>query len=868
MRPLRLTMSAFGPYKDKEIIDFTELQGHRLFVVSGNTGAGKTSIFDAICFALYGVASGEDRDDNRMLRSHFAADEVYTSVDFVFELKGRNYRVFRQLPHVRSGNKGATGEKYELYSVGVTDGLETPLTDRFIVSQIDQKIQELVGLTKDQFSQIVMLPQGEFRKLLTSDTENKEEILRRIFKTGMYKFVADHLNEKRKRAQRICEELAGVREYHINHVRGSLAGRADSELSNVFRQQQFNSYQVLEALDLEINYFTAQIQLHKELLHTQTAQYQANTEFYHVASGVNEQFDLIDLKTAAQQQLIDQEPVYLRQKQQLVLAEQAVHLVIYERQHTEMQAELRRRKKLLEEALSECLSAEEKLRVVKQQYEHEEVRAELREQCVREIDRLQGLLPIVRDIAGRQQKMLALESEVTVLEQQLLTVGQELTTKLNERSAYTAQVKELEAKVAVLSDCMEKLTLLREQAAFVREYLILMEKSLLEQEEVKQHYSHFEQSDKSYAMLEASWIEGQAGILASHLHVGDACPVCGGVEHPRKASLTANVPNKEELDHNRQVKALLEQKYLEARATLTATEQQLKEKQPRLLEYGFRVESVQDEYEQLVVSGKALAVEVKRLRDDQAKLEQCKQALESVDNRLEEIRKLKEDSISSLNEKKTIHAADKALFDQAWTAIPEDVRSLENLEQRLRTTEERKKQMDIEWKKAQKLYQETSERYVKSVSGRDHATSQEQDAQANQEKARVSFLDAMQQAGFATEEEYTAAKMSESDRALLKNRIEEYSTTLSTLRKQLAELSATLKGKERHDLALLKQQLQEREQHIEAIRAQYIQAQNDYTKGIESRNNIIQAEENWKAAEREFQLVKDLYDVVRGDNSK
>lgn len=108
-------MTAFGPYKRTETIDFAELDTNNLFVIAGNTGAGKTTIFDGICFALYGSASGSDREDHRMLRSDFADDDTHTSVELEFELKGRTYRILRQLGHVKQGNKTKTGERYEFY---------------------------------------------------------------------------------------------------------------------------------------------------------------------------------------------------------------------------------------------------------------------------------------------------------------------------------------------------------------------------------------------------------------------------------------------------------------------------------------------------------------------------------------------------------------------------------------------------------------------------------------------------------------------------------------------------------------------------------------------------------------------------------
>jgi len=174
-------MTGFGPYKETEIVDFRELEDNRLFVISGATGSGKTTIFDGICFALYGQASGEDRTDIRAMRSDFADNETQTAVELIFEIHNKTYRVMRQIPYIKEGNKNETAARCELYEQ--TEAGEVPIVDRQIVSEINTKVEDLIGFTQAQFSQIVMLPQGEFRKFLTSDTENKETIMRKIFKT-------------------------------------------------------------------------------------------------------------------------------------------------------------------------------------------------------------------------------------------------------------------------------------------------------------------------------------------------------------------------------------------------------------------------------------------------------------------------------------------------------------------------------------------------------------------------------------------------------------------------------------------------------------------------------------------------------------
>ena len=137
-------MRAFGPYKGEEIIDFTKLENHRLFVISGKTGAGKTTIFDGIAFALYGSGSGSDRKDQKSLRSQFADDRVHTAVELLFEVHGKTYRVLRQLPHIKKGRKTATGEDYAFFEIG-PNGEELKVVERQKAKEINTKIEEILA---------------------------------------------------------------------------------------------------------------------------------------------------------------------------------------------------------------------------------------------------------------------------------------------------------------------------------------------------------------------------------------------------------------------------------------------------------------------------------------------------------------------------------------------------------------------------------------------------------------------------------------------------------------------------------------------------------------------------------------------------
>lgn len=866
MKPLRLTMTAFGPYRDTEVIDFSKLGSHRLFVVSGNTGAGKTSIFDAICFALYGNASGDDRNDSRMLRSHFADDQVHTSVDFLFELKGRTYRVFRQLPHVKTGNKGATGERYELYEID--DGREVPLTDRFIVSQVDDRLRSLIGLTKEQFSQIVMLPQGEFQKLLTSETDNKEEILRRIFKTGLYKFVADHLNEKRRNTQQLCAELGKIRDYHISNAKGTFAGREGSLLQQVFSREHWNTHQVLEGLGVEIGYYAEQIQSLGQRLKDGSAKAQELTAYYHQARSLNEQFHILDQKLAEQERLALQEEDIKQKSVRLSLAEQAVRLEVYERHYIELGEELNRAGGQLKAAEAEYEQAKAVLQTAEGKFKREEARGGLREQAVRDLDRLQGYLPTVRDMVQRQQRVVRLGEEAAELIKRAKACQAELEARQGERNAAAGQIRELEERLILLPDKTERLGLLRQQAVLLQDYLNLVEKRAKEEQAEERLRLASEQAERALTGAESRWLEGQAGLLASHLHDGEPCPVCGSLHHPRRAAAGAPVPAREELEQLRRERLAAEQGHLEVKAGLAATGQQLLEREQQLREHGFGPAGLQEAYAGLVKEGKTLAGEEKELRQEQARLVSLKRALEEADRRLEELRKEKEQSLNLYNERNTAYATEKALYDQSAAALPEELRSLRGLEERIRLAEEAKLELEAAWKKVQLEHQSANERRIKAASALGHSRAMLEECRGKTEKARLSYQEALAQAGFQSEQAYLAAKLPVEARGALQEQIETHRLAAAAVARQVEELNAALAGKQRQDLSVMEQQLEELGQQLDALRGSFMQAEGMAARGTELKACILAAEDNCRAAEREYQLVRDLYDVVRGENAK
>lgn len=208
MRPISLTISAFGPYIKEQKIDFSNLGSQGLYLVTGDTGAGKTTIFDAITFALYGRASGTNRQGT-MLRSKYAAPEDRTFVTLVFEYRGVRYEITRNPQYMRPKGRGE-GMTEQKADASLVYG-ETILTG---VSAVSRKIVEIIGLNCDQFTQVAMIAQGEFLKLLFAPTKERIEIFRHIFNTERYKALQNEIKKDYLQAGRECEDLNNsIRQY-------------------------------------------------------------------------------------------------------------------------------------------------------------------------------------------------------------------------------------------------------------------------------------------------------------------------------------------------------------------------------------------------------------------------------------------------------------------------------------------------------------------------------------------------------------------------------------------------------------------------------------------------------------------------------
>ena len=572
-------MTAFGPYKGTETVNFKELEDNRLFVISGATGSGKTTIFDGICFALYGQASGEDRTDFRAMRSDFAEDSTQTEVELTFAIHNRIYRIMRQIPYLKEGNKTETAGRCEFYEV--TESGEVPIVDRQIVSEINKKAEDLIGFTQAQFSQIVMLPQGEFRKFLTSDTENKEAIMRKIFKTEPYREIVTRLKEKKDAAYASFTSEKQLSEGHIKQIPSMLPER-DSAVFSVISDGNYNTNQVVQALEEEVQFYREKTVHDKKSYDTSYKKHEEMLGHFHVAKNLNERFTELEQRKEVLAKLSERIPFMAAEDKRLANAERAALIEEIEMQFTLLKAEVVDKKARSGQAKKTVEVAVEKMKTTETLYQAEETKKEEREELAESLIRLNDHLPAVSELEMKKEKLRMKTQEVAELKVKQAEISERAIVEADKVITFIKEIDYLEEKLIPFEDRVDLLNETTEKVRNVDEFIVIRKRVYALEEDKNGNEIQYDNVKKDYVKLENAWLNSQAANLAAALHDGDACPVCGSTDHPMKWDAHEGVAvTKEDLETANSHLSKIEGIYRTAIATYQSAVDQLTAKKKK-----------------------------------------------------------------------------------------------------------------------------------------------------------------------------------------------------------------------------------------------------------------------------------------------
>lgn len=495
MRPLKLTISAFGPYADKTVLELENLGKNGLYLICGDTGAGKTTIFDAITFSLYGEASGNNRDA-AMLRSKYAAPETPTETELLFEYLGKEYYIKRNPEYERPKTRGSgtTVEKANA-ELHLPDG-------RIItkVKEVNREIIEILGIDKSQFSQIAMIAQGDFLRLLLATTDERKKIFQKLFCTQRYSILQHKLKDEYLSLARDYEKIIERTEQYIDSVvcpdESPLSAKVQSAKSGLLPKD--------EAVEI----------INELLTYDKTRQDELTQKLNSLENEILETARLLTLSEG-----------WTRTEKQL------------ERDKTELKKcteEFEYLKKLRDEHIQTKDDADKAFSMAA------EIRSHLSD-----YDEYDGA---IQEVSELKNKINVSEKEISDTDKALKEFQRmlaDLTTEQanlkgadNERPKLELQKAEIDDNIIKLNELTSDLDDLdRLSAETKRAQELYIKKSNTAQD-----------LRDTYSSMHKAFFDEQAGIMAESLKDGQPCPVCGSKTHPNKAHKSDIAPTKQELD--------------------------------------------------------------------------------------------------------------------------------------------------------------------------------------------------------------------------------------------------------------------------------------------------------------------------------
>ncbi|ATP41884.1 ATPase [Solibacillus sp. R5-41] len=853
MKPLKLSMSAFGPYKEKEIIDFTKLHEHGIFVVSGSTGAGKTTIFDAITFALYDAGSGEDREKSLFLRSDFAEPTMDTEVELIFEVRGRIYRIWRKF-----GHDGASAKR-EFYDI--TGGKNEPAVEKFQVKLVQSKIEELIGLTQSQFNQIVMLPQGEFQKLLTSESKHKEEIFRKIFKTERFTKMVELLKDKKKLAENMYDQAKMQQDQTIYEIKNRLPER-ESELFATINGDAINMYQVEGALAVEEQHYVAlaaELNIRYEALKKDLKQ---QNELYGEQKILNERIEKFKQRQIQLAELKQQEAHFESQAKQIELAIKASQITPLERDYERAKTQLSLAKESLERATTEQTNAQELLSHASKRYEEQQKQAHLIETYAKTISQLEQLLPIYRSMDDIKLAINKLEGEKIKVENLFDELTAEQKNLIERKTNQQVLIKQLEDGIVPYQKTFEEHAQLVQKIHNIKEAIQLNSIVQALQDEVSQKQEAAETAQQQVKQVEQQIRHNQAAFIASTLVSGEACPVCGSFEHPAVNNQETAAVEESVAEGLRKNAELAMQKYYEVKSKLDIDLGNLQLKQKQLDEQQVTIDSL---FKNEQTTGE-LAQALQKMKQQQAQLVTEKHANEELMKQLDTLQTRIEKGRTYVTNVNTQLAQEQGKFEQSEKSMLPQFTTVQQVNAALQVEQLKHETLKGEIERATQHLQQAQLNEKTCAANFEHAKKREIDQLQEESKAKSEYLLALENAGFTDEVSYKKSILAIEVQQQMRQEIEQFRQKMHTFAVQIAEDSAQLAGKEPVDLTAWEQQINELNHQFEMLYADYKLAESYMEQCRSTKVRLQKVATEIEQYKGKLIQVEQIYDVIRGQN--
>ncbi|MGO3056813.1 MAG: AAA family ATPase [Halomonas sp.] len=852
MTPLVLTMQAFGPFAAEESINFAQLGRSPLFLINGPTGAGKSSILDAICFALYGQTTGEERSGTQM-RCDQAADTLLTEVTLDFYLRGESYRVRRvpQQERPKARGEGTTTQNAEAQLWRITaEGKENQCLVARSVNDATAQVQALLGLDASQFRQVMVLPQGKFRELLLAESKDREKIFSQLFQTQIFQRIEEHLRTQANQIERAVKD-------HQHRVQGILdASDSESEAALI---------EALETLAPEHQAAEQALAIAKQQREQAEAAERQGQECQAL-------FDRHAALGAEKNQLLHQQPEIERAQQRLSAHEQTQALA--ESFHRVQTAQQTARATQQE-------SVQAQTAVEKQQATHQHA-----QQALHQAQTRYQQLPERREQAGRLQQALEQFQALTGVEQSLQqaqqtwqSLHQKLDQQTQQRNTIAEQGEALAAKLKAeqiernnLAGCGEVLKS-RQALHAQRKSLAGLESqrtALAEQvaqaaSDIEHHQQAVERYKRRATEQEMHWHHGQAALLAARLQTQQPCPVCGSCEHPAPAiqeqpPVTQADVKRARTEHEQAHQALMQAQQLQQRLAqqLKYNDEQSEYLRHTLGEWSTKslsaLEAACQESQQHVERYQVLTQE---LASQERTLEQQRSEWKALDSQIK-------------SQQPELEAAQKhchqleAQCEQLRRTLPETHGSLEALQAELRRVQGDIQQSEAAWQSAQESAHHAQTALARAETTLSDIVQRAGAATQALSTAQNEWQLALSGSAFDSDTNFLQARLEAPERQALIESVTHFQQALAKLDGQLEASQARLEGLTPPDLTALAEQVTAAQAHEQVCDQTYQRLTARITQLTATQQKLKAAHAAEAELEAEYRLWGTLSEIANG----
>lgn len=841
MMPISLTLSAFGPYPDTITIDFESFQEDGLFLITGPTGSGKTMIFDAMIFALYGKTSGQIRQTDS-LRCDHALNEIPTFVEFSFSLHQQNYTIKRNPKYYLEGKKTP---KQPSALLTLPDGKMVEG-----IKEVNQKMISLLGVDDQQFKQICMIAQGEFTKLIMASSDEREKVLRELFHSETYQKLEEKLKVHLKTYQDKYDLLLNKRKDLMQEL------QVEDHQEYLSKQTKLIASQQKEYDDLKKDLDQKKQQLQLYRLQNQR---------------------LIQLKDLKQQfqDLKKQENDYQKLNKTVDTLKKAQETNYLYISYIKQQKKLQTLKLNQEDFLKQLKKLEKDYQEKKVQADFLDYKQQTKEKLQNQIQETKQLINQIYQYQNDYQNLQTLKQQYRMLDeehklflkkkekfenglqrdQERIQSEQQVQSKYELIKQQYVRLNEQKVKVHQLSDYYDQILKLNENKSDLQEEYAVVEKQV-------------DHEKMQYNQMEKLYFRKQAGIFALQLKEDQPCPICGSLHHPHPAQIEKEDITKEKLDQ--QAKKVKQQEHrlqdILQKILLSNQKKEMLVKQTKQLSSEL---NIQEE-----ISKEIFIKELDHLSKDEKRMK--KEYLELQDE-LKYIQKLKKSVALSLKDMSTYESKElkqaqsleniQVQIHQLSGKLDDSLRQYEigEVNKNYQQVQKEYRQLSLEIETIQQDYEKVKNKYLEiktKISSLNQQIIQEQEIYDELDNKYHTALDA-----FINEEEFLNLKTQINQISILEKKYQDYLISLKSLNEQIISLENEVKDSTYVDLSSLSetikevnQQLREKNDDLEKLKIDY-SLKEKMIKDIQKINQQLEKDEDT------YQRYLDLYNLASGKNN-